>query len=79
MTVKAEPGVRAAIVDWSEAGWMDWRFCVADGLWSIGYNSRLAGTNRLDFQRTFLDACEIEEESGVLNWFRKIRALMALI
>ena len=67
------------IVDWSEAGWMDWRFCIADGLWSIGYNSRLAGVNPGAFQEAFLNACDVSVEREVVAWCRKIRALMALI
>ncbi len=67
------------IVDWSEAGWLDWRFCIADGLWSIGYNSRLAGVNPAAFQEAFLNACDVSLELDVVAWCRKIRALMALI
>ena len=67
------------IVDWSEAGWMDWRFCIADGLWSIGYNSRLAGIAPAAFQRVFLDVCDVDQTSDVLVWCRKLRALQALI
>ena len=67
------------IVDWSEAGWMDWRFCIADGLWSIGYNSRLAGIAPRAFQRVFLDVCDVDPTSDVVAWCRKLRALQALI
>ena len=67
------------IVDWSEAGWMDWRFCIADGLWSIGYNSRLAGIAATGLQRVFLDVCDVDPTSDVLVWCRKLRALQALI
>lgn len=68
-----------AIVDWSEAGWMDWRFCLADGLWSIGYNSRLAGVNPAMFRMAFLNACDVNENSIEVAWHRKLRALMSLI
>lgn len=68
-----------AIVDWSEAGWMDWRFCLADGLWSIGYNSRLAGVNPAVFRMAFLSACDVNENSIEVAWHRKLRALMTLI
>ena len=67
------------IVDWSEAGWMDWRFCIADGLWSIGYNSRLAAIAPAAFQRVFLDVCDVDQTSDGLVWCRKLRALQALI
>jgi aminoglycoside phosphotransferase len=67
------------IVDWSEAGWMDWRFCIADGLWSIGFNSRLAGCAPEPFQRMFLDVCDVDPTGDVLVWCRKLRALQALI
>lgn len=75
----AASSVLGGIVDWSEAGWMDWRFCVADGLWSIGYNSRLAGIDARELQIAFLDACELDVTDPGLIWCRKIRALMALI
>ena len=68
-----------AIVDWSEAGWMDWRFCLADGLWSIGYNSRLASVNPAMFRMAFLNACDVDENSIEIVWHRKLRALMSLI
>jgi aminoglycoside phosphotransferase len=68
-----------AIVDWSEAGWMDWRFCLADGLWSIGYNSRLAGVDPSVFRMAFLNACDVNENSIEVTWHRKLRALMSII
>lgn len=74
-----DTSVLGGIVDWSEAGWLDWRLCIADGLWSIGYNSRLANVNPAEFQRSFLNACEVRSDSDVVVWCRKIRALSALI
>ena len=68
-----------AIVDWSEAGWLDWRFCIADGLWSIGFNSRLAGVNPASFQKAFLNACDVTSDTDIVAWCRKVRALSALI
>ena len=79
MTRDNDASELGAIVDWSEAGWMDWRFCLADGLWSIGYNSRLAGVNPAAFRTAFLDACDVYENSIELSWHRKLRALMSLI
>lgn len=79
MTRETDASELGAIVDWSEAGWMDWRFCLADGLWSIGYNSRLAGVNPAAFRTAFLRACDVNENSIELVWHRKVRALMSLI
>ncbi len=79
MTRGIDAAELGAIVDWSEAGWMDWRFCIADGLWSIGYNSRLAGVNPADYHLAFLRSCGFSMDAGEITWHRKLRALMTLI
>jgi len=79
ITAIVNAGELGAIVDWSEACWMDWRLCIADGLWSIGFNSRLAGVVPSDHQQSFLTACDFKMDTHEIVWHRKLRALMSLI
>lgn len=79
ITNELHPGELGAIVDWSEAGWMDWRLCIADALWSIAFNSRIAGVDPNDHQQAFLAACDFKLDMSEIVWHRKLRALMSLI